>query len=277
MGRSLDVLIFGLSGRVDGLAEQLGRLALNCRIVRADSPPARRHHYWAGGVILAECENDIDDGLRAFARFSDQALPVLVVGPAGLAPRDTVDMQDVLVSGTAALGGMADERGVTLVVSGTDEALPVIGNRDELIQVVENLISNAIKYCRKDGTVRVTYGAAADTVEARAKSGQVWENGERMTLLQSVNRPGPGEPAVWIRVEDEGPGIERQHLPRLGERFYRTDQSRGGKITGTGLGLAIVKHIMAHHRGGMAVETVMEQGSAFAVWLPAMRRKAEDA
>ena len=91
MGRSLDVLIFGLSGRVDGLAEQLGRLALNCRIVRADSPPARRHHYWAGGVILAECENDIDDGLRAFARFSDQALPVLVVGPAGLAPRDTVD------------------------------------------------------------------------------------------------------------------------------------------------------------------------------------------
>lgn len=194
-----------------------------------------------------------------------------------VAPRDKVDMQDVLASGAAALGGMADERGVTLVVSGTDAPLPVIGNRDELIQVVENLISNAIKYCRKDGTVQVTYGAAADTVEARAKSGQVWEKGERMTLLQSVNRPGPGEPAVWIRVEDEGPGIERQHLPRLGERFYRTDQSRGGKITGTGLGLAIVKHIMAHHRGGMAVETVMEQGSAFAVWLPAMRRKAEDA
>ncbi|OYW84619.1 MAG: hypothetical protein B7Z22_10270 [Hyphomonas sp. 32-62-5] len=74
-----------------------------------------------------------------------------------------------------------------------------------------------------------------------------------------------------MRVEDQGPGIEREHLPRLGERFYRADQSRGGKITGTGLGLAIVKHIMAHHRGGLAVETLMGQGTAFGVWLPAAR------
>jgi two-component system phosphate regulon sensor histidine kinase PhoR len=190
-----------------------------------------------------------------------------------VAPRDQVDIQNIMVSGAAALEGFADERGIRLEVSGTSDPLPVIGNRDELIQVVENLISNAIKYCRKDGTVRVTYGYAADTVEARARAGQAWEGSERMTLLQSVNRPGPGEPAVWVRVEDEGPGIERQHLPRLGERFYRTDQSRGGKITGTGLGLAIVKHIMAHHRGGMAVETVMDKGSAFGVWLPAMRAK----
>lgn len=91
MGRILDVLIFGLSERVDGLAEQLGRLALNCRIVRADSPPARRHHAWAGGIILAECENDIEDGLAAFSRFAETRHPVLVVGPAGLAKRDTVD------------------------------------------------------------------------------------------------------------------------------------------------------------------------------------------
>ncbi|MEA1943412.1 MAG: diguanylate cyclase [Pseudomonadota bacterium] len=91
MGRALDVLVFGLSDRVDGLAEQLGRLALNCRIVRADSPPARRHRFWAGAVILAECENDIDDGLKAFRRFTDADVPVLVVGPAGLAKRDTVD------------------------------------------------------------------------------------------------------------------------------------------------------------------------------------------
>ena len=91
MGRALDVLVFGLSDRVDRLAEQLGRLALNCRIVRADSPAARRHHNWAGGIILAECENDIDDGLGAFARFTETEHPVLVVGPAGLKDRDTVD------------------------------------------------------------------------------------------------------------------------------------------------------------------------------------------
>jgi len=191
-----------------------------------------------------------------------------------VAPRDRVDMQDIMGSGTAALEGLADERGIDLDVSGEDAPLPVIGNRDELIQVVENLISNAIKYCRPEGTVRVTYGLAPTSAEARVRAGQAWEDGERMTLLQSITRPGPGEPAVWVRVEDEGPGIEREHLPRLGERFYRTDQSRGGKITGTGLGLAIVKHIMAHHRGGMAVETVLGKGSAFGVWLPAMRAKA---
>ncbi|WP_300541617.1 diguanylate cyclase [Maricaulis sp.] len=91
MGRTLDVLVFGLSERVDSLAEQLGRLALNCRIVRADSPPARRPRPWAGGIILAECENDVDDGLKAFARFTETEHPVVVVGPAGMAKRDGVD------------------------------------------------------------------------------------------------------------------------------------------------------------------------------------------
>ena len=92
-----------------------------------------------------------------------------------------------------------------------------------------------------------------------------------MTLLPAAGRPGTQERAIWMRVEDQGPGIEREHLPRLGERFYRADQSRGGKITGTGLGLAIVKHIMAHHRGGFSVETRIGEGSAFGVWLPAAR------
>ena len=100
---------------------------------------------------------------------------------------------------------------------------------------------------------------------------QRWDISQRMTLLQALARSPAPEPAVWLRVEDQGPGIEREHLPRLGERFYRADQSRGGKITGTGLGLAIVKHIMAHHRGGLAVETRLAQGTAFGVWMPAAR------
>jgi two-component system, OmpR family, phosphate regulon sensor histidine kinase PhoR len=97
------------------------------------------------------------------------------------------------------------------------------------------------------------------------------ESGGQMTLLQAAGRPGTPDASVWLRIEDEGPGIKREHLPRLGERVYRADQSRGGKITGTGLGLAIVKHIMAHHRGGLAVETRLGQGTAFGIWLPAAR------
>ncbi len=91
MGRTLDVLVFGLSDRVEGLADQLGRLALNARVVRADSPPARRVHSWAGGVILAECETDVEDGLKAFRRFASSEYPVLVVGPAGLPEHAEVD------------------------------------------------------------------------------------------------------------------------------------------------------------------------------------------
>ncbi|MAK63612.1 MAG: hypothetical protein CMF75_02545 [Maricaulis sp.] len=91
MGRTLDVLVFGLSERVDGLADQLGRLALNCRIIRADTPPARRIRPWSGGIILADCDNDVRDGLAAFERFAGAEIPVLVVGPTGLSPNDGVD------------------------------------------------------------------------------------------------------------------------------------------------------------------------------------------
>lgn len=178
---------------------------------------------------------------------------------------------DIVMSSVDALQPLASEKGVELVFD-EPEALPAVtANRDELIQVVENLVSNAIKYSKGGHKVMIRCGVAADAFAARTEAAQAWPDSERMTLLQSSNRVAINEPTVWMRVEDQGPGIEREHLPRLGERFYRADQSRGGKITGTGLGLAIVKHIMAHHRGGLAVETVMGQGTAFGVWLPAAR------
>jgi two-component system phosphate regulon sensor histidine kinase PhoR len=71
---------------------------------------------------------------------------------------------------------------------------------------------------------------------------------------------------VVLRVTDEGPGIARQHLPRLSERFYRVEGQRSG---GTGLGLAIVKHVVNRHRGGLMVESAEGEGSTFSVYLPA--------
>lgn len=178
---------------------------------------------------------------------------------------------DIVLNSVDALQPLASEKGVELVIDEPASLPAVTANRDELIQVVENLVSNAIKYSKGGHTVTIRCGVAPDGFEARTQAAQSWPESERMTLLQTSNRMAISEPTVWMRVEDQGPGIEREHLPRLGERFYRADQSRGGKITGTGLGLAIVKHIMAHHRGGLAVETVIGQGTAFGVWLPAAR------
>ena len=188
-----------------------------------------------------------------------------------IAPSEREDFARIVLDATEALQPIARDRDVTLELNGADEDMPVVAHRDEIIQVVENLLTNALKYTPPGGKVTVSFGPAASMGEARARAAQGWREGERMTLLQAAGRPGTPDASVWLRIEDEGPGIEREHLPRLGERFYRADQSRGGKITGTGLGLAIVKHIMAHHRGGLAVETRLGKGSAFGIWLPAAR------
>ena len=188
-----------------------------------------------------------------------------------IAPSEREDFARIVLDATEALQPIARDRDVTLELNGADEDMPVVAHRDEIIQVVENLLTNALKYTPPGGKVTVSFGPAASMGEARARAAQGWREGERMTLLQAAGRPGTPDSSVWLRIEDEGPGIEREHLPRLGERFYRADQSRGGKITGTGLGLAIVKHIMAHHRGGLAVETRLGKGSAFGIWLPAAR------
>jgi two-component system phosphate regulon sensor histidine kinase PhoR len=73
---------------------------------------------------------------------------------------------------------------------------------------------------------------------------------------------------VALRVADAGPGIAREHLPRLTERFYRVEGQKASERPGTGLGLAIVKHIVNRHRGGLTVESALGEGTAFGVYLP---------
>ncbi len=117
----------------------------------------------------------------------------------------------------------------------------VAGQKDELVQVFQNLIENALKYGHEGTEVTVT---------ARDNGG-----------------------AAVVSVRDRGEGIAREHLPRLTERFYRVDTARSRKLGGTGLGLAIVKHIVSRHRGQLTIESQLGSGSTFTVQLPAPDRK----
>ncbi|MFV4649142.1 sensor histidine kinase, partial [Mycobacterium tuberculosis] len=146
-------------------------------------------------------------------------------------------------------------------------------DRDQIIQVVQNLIDNAIKYSAPGSSVRVNVEAGltsegalsyASAAQAKAAAG-----GGRLSLLTPDRVEH--DRYVLLRVTDTGPGITREHLPRLAERFYRVEGQKSGGKLGTGLGLAIVKHIMNRHRGGMLVESAPNTGSTFAVYFPAAR------
>jgi len=79
-----------------------------------------------------------------------------------------------------------------------------------------------------------------------------------------------------LRVTDRGPGIERRHLPRLSERFFRGDPDQAAACEGTGLGLAIVKHVLTRHRGGLTVESAQGVGSRFTTFLPQFEEEGAD-
>ena len=112
---------------------------------------------------------------------------------------------------------------------------------------------------------------------------QVWRRGQprcasRAAALAAAppdSGPAAGRAAVQVDIVDQGPGIAKEHLPRLTERFYRVETGRTRRLGGTGLGLAIVKHILRRHQGHLAIESTPGAGSTFSVLLPtAARRRA---
>lgn len=162
------------------------------------------------------------------------------------APGGQCDVQQILRSVASTLELEAARRGMRIEVAA--EALPpVIGERDELTQVFQNLLDNAVKYGEDNTVIRVA-------ARRLAKDGA----GERRL----------GRAGVKISVANEGEGIEREHIPRLTERFYRVDSRRSRRLGGTGLGLAIVKHIVNRHRGVLEIESRPNEGATFSIYLP---------
>ncbi len=115
----------------------------------------------------------------------------------------------------------------------------LLGVRSELLSAISNLVSNAVRYTPAGGTIRVAWTRDAEQ--------------------------------VILSVNDTGPGIAPEHLPRLSERFYRVDRSRSRETGGTGLGLAITKHVAQRHGGELRIESHVGQGSTFMLVLPVSR------
>ncbi|WP_036482860.1 phosphate regulon sensor histidine kinase PhoR [Nitratireductor basaltis] len=153
-------------------------------------------------------------------------------------PSEQVELNR-LVSGVAdSLGHIAADNGIEIKLDMPEDPLRISGNRDELVQVFQNLIENACKYGSGGGKVVVRGLPASD---------------------------GNG---CSISVRDFGPGIPQEHIPRLTERFYRVDVETSRAQKGTGLGLAIVKHILSRHGARLTIRSKLGEGSTFAVHFP---------
>jgi two-component system phosphate regulon sensor histidine kinase PhoR len=154
-------------------------------------------------------------------------------------PHGTVDLADVLriaVANTTHVKGSARCEFVIAL----PESLPAVqGDHGQLVQVFDNLLSNAARYgCDRPNS----------RVEITARTGGSW---------------------VTLTVTDHGPGIAREHVPRLTERFYRVDEARSRGSGGTGLGLAIVKHIVERHKGTLEIKSELGKGTSVFVRIPA--------
>jgi two-component system, OmpR family, phosphate regulon sensor histidine kinase PhoR len=182
-------------------------------------------------------------------------------------PEGEADLAAVAAEAGDALLPVAKERGVRLRILGQAAAVSVTGIKDELAQVAQNLIDNAIKYSDDGGVVEIEVLSGLTREEAEARAGRRWDQAGHMSIVAAVAAGGASARFAVLRVSDAGPGIERQYLPRLSERFYRVDPGRGLR-PGTGLGLAIVKHVVQRHRGEFLVESEPGRGSAFGVVLP---------
>ena len=156
-----------------------------------------------------------------------------------VAPSERVAVDEVVTAAVENCRQRAEAGQCAVQVRIDDDLPPVLADQGQLVQLLDNLLSNAIRYgCQSDGC-SVQVAASRD------------------------------EGFVLLSVHDNGPGIAREHLRRVTERFYRVDAARSRESGGTGLGLAIVKHIVERHRGTIEIRSAESDGTEVLVRLPA--------
>ncbi len=155
--------------------------------------------------------------------------------------------RQVLENAVEACAPLAEEKRLQFEVECAPE-LSAPMNQPLLEQALINLLNNAIAYSPAGSTVR---------------------------LFCRVSKKADGSSLLHLSVSDKGPGIGKEHLPRIFERFYRCDRARSRDMGGTGLGLAIVKHIVQAHNGTVEVESILGKGSTFTITLPGVEEKRD--
>lgn len=197
-------------------------------------------------ILREQAELDPDTRQRFTGIIHDQALRMQrlvedlislsrIEGERFTALPELLELTDLMTIAAEASRQAASDRQCRLEIIAGD--LPrIAGDRAQLMQLLDNLIGNAIRYGRAGGLI---------TIRAEFEGGM-----------------------VRLSVADQGEGIPSEHIPRLTERFYRVDPGRSRSQGGTGLGLSIVKHIVERHKGRLEIESRVGEGTTVTVRLP---------
>jgi two-component system phosphate regulon sensor histidine kinase PhoR len=184
------------------------------------------------------------DESRRMARMIDDLLLLSRVETSEhIRPREQVSINELLGMTRELLSTRAEARSMDFDFDILSNLPLIAGDQDELMQVFQNLIDNAIKYGYEETAVSV-----------------------RASLIDRI--PDIGGTGIAVTIKNKGEGIANDKIPRLTERFYRIDKGRSRKMGGTGLGLAIVKHIISRHRGHFVIKSELGVSATFTIYLP---------
>jgi two-component system phosphate regulon sensor histidine kinase PhoR len=195
---------------------------------RAAEDPKTRSRFL--GIIFDEARrmHRLVDDLISLSRIEAERFSL---------PRHPVALLPLIEEVRTSCAPMIEQKQSAILVEHEGSEPVVLGDRSQLLQLLQNLLVNALKYGRSGTPVTIRFEA------------------QDADMLRMI-------------VKDEGEGIAPEHLPRLTERFYRVDASRSRAMGGTGLGLAIVKHIVGRHRGRLDIRSKLGEGTEVRVLLP---------
>jgi len=165
-----------------------------------------------------------------------------------IVPTSIAQIDRVIARASERMQDRARAKGCEIVINNTCPNTTTLGDEDQLYQVFQNLLDNAVKYGASDSPITIS-------------------------ITKPVAEILGGPDGVQVSVCNQGPAIAPEHLPRLTDRFYRVDEARSRQAGGTGLGLAIVKHILNRHRARLLIRSDQKDGTCFSVVFPTQAAK----